>query len=1652
MYAQDFVLPKPGTMVSLSPAAKPTVLRAITVHPENPFLFDFIVEPQKGSAKDQAQTLALKVESEKLIRYFLASLAMPEEDLWVNLSPYEKDRIIPESFGKTEMGRDLLAQDYLLKQITASLIYPEGETGKAFWEKIYAKAQALYGRTDIPVNTFNKVWIMPDIAKVYEKGQTCFIVKSSLKVMLESDYLSQKKNTFASSPNVLVGDPDRAWQKQVIREVIIPVLEKEINEGANFAPLRQVYNSLVLATWFKQKMKQGLLGQKYINQRKVKGVDLIQGKDNQEIYEQYLMAFKKGAYNYIKEEVDPLTQEIIPRKYFSGGYAGAPSLAMATPDEATQARSLMEDGAMTARVALQNEKGTDQAVRVAARPKDPRINAIKQQLSHISVEEILLRKKARLSLLSLKERLKNGMGLSEIKEFLLGGFVTADNILVISPEIERLMFQDKETSKNIMDLFEVMNKKGISWRLSSDVVDRLKEGARFGYNTGNLEDLTMLRVLMGGDWFKEEDRKEIEEILVSKKVFIEEWFNDGPRSDQLLGVSILEEFMLIGILDQGEINSWLPKILKLVLNNTYSGDLDDLKWQYGDPQRDNLRRKAIVVLEAIAERNYKWQINDEEFAKVEALIKGNYNIDNQEAGIDLLSIIIRAGWLGNREFSKELLKNISSILVEGGMREKAAGVSVLLREQGYSSVVTDGFKKGLERYGILYVNGASSINEKVFRSLDAIHFIGGLKYLLSSLMLTETDLDILFEQVSKLLLSKDEELQHKARVFMAHIPYDVKKGKRNFSKRAIKAYVTAALTKGFFDDHSNREFLMKLIQDGFLGEDDIKIMQGLFLEKSVIPKMTDAEIIRLIDIFKYTGDIDSPESYERFVRAMDAWAGELAESNIIDGLRLAVRMKKISREEGVKLLYKVFMPSDDQTKAYRELTASNDNQYKELISNLDVFIENGFQLRIFDKQELLKFVSLFEKKAVDDEANAQRWIKLINQISVQSIDDEVYQAAYDSLVWLANQGFAYAEQLLEGQVRSMVDRLKPNGQRGLTVKERVLINAIQNSRRQASLMPLLTDARINIEDRFLILKVLAQKNYIDPEYINLDRESAPQVFKWVDQIYQEFEVVPSYGFLDECRSSGGGCIEKIKAVKPKLEEIVKTKDYRGLIRALSDYEDMMLAYYLLYPSLWKYQGVAPMTYKRFKDSILEVGQLLSAQVDIKQDLVGAYQKAGLTQEKAQEIVDLLMKGDMPIKKDDPIRQKLDGKGIWIGKDEQESNSLRKKQARESFDDLRHNFSRLIERQEQLKGNERWFKSKDGKWLWEMDLEETDVHLGVMLDVVKKGEALPSLIGRLAKELDMSKLLDVLWRQMLLDADLDEVDQLVDLVGHIHMAWENYHIASSWLNNQKIYVKPIYKFDLMQFLRFADGGHCCLTSDPKIGGQFGNAWQHVLEYMADAPHFFWQVVTEDGQQVGWYENWMGIDQETGKPMVGTELLYLAPAYQQGHIQEGVLSAVREVLLNQGIEWIGQLVPVIRPSNALIPPISFVHKGSEIKKLQSVMTGGYIYEDRIIPTNQKTVQPFSVDPKKVQVIDHQDHASRAMAAQLVTRNLGGIDFNPNNIKLDVARDSAMTGSLIQALPTGRHDSGDDIHDWSNIEISSLSPFIIEMKPANLQALLN
>ncbi|MBF0478800.1 MAG: response regulator [Candidatus Omnitrophica bacterium] len=287
----------PAVMPLLAPAnIEVPLLKGLRIDPASPLKIDFILE----AGKSEQNANYLKIESNRLIKYFLAGLTVPANELWVNLNPKEPNRITSEKFGQTEMGRDLLAQDYVLKQLSASLLNPDNETGRKFWDGVYKNVSSPLrgeGRVrglDIPIGILSKVWIVPGEAVVVEKENAAYVKSAKLKVLFEG-----------------------AENTQLIKQLILPAIEKQVNEGSEFSLLRQIYHSLILATWMKRKI--GLLQKNYINQNKISGIDVADKQAKQKIYAQYLKAFTDGLHKFIKEEYDPQTRQIVARQYFTGG-------------------------------------------------------------------------------------------------------------------------------------------------------------------------------------------------------------------------------------------------------------------------------------------------------------------------------------------------------------------------------------------------------------------------------------------------------------------------------------------------------------------------------------------------------------------------------------------------------------------------------------------------------------------------------------------------------------------------------------------------------------------------------------------------------------------------------------------------------------------------------------------------------------------------------------------------------------------------------------------------------------------------------------------------------------------------------------------------------------------------------------------------------------------------------------------------------------------------------------------------------------------------------------------------------------------------------------------------------------------------------------
>lgn len=294
-------LPQPGSLVSLSAPLKPTLLKGITLDPDQPFQFDFLIEA--GDESDSEEQL--KTSSEQFAHYFLAALALPEDQLWVNLAPQESGRIMHDDMAQTQAGRVMLEQDYLLKQLTASLMHPDHPSGKRLWQRLYEQVYVHGGHIEGALDDLHKIWIKPDKARVFEGNQTAYIVESRLKVELGRHDTSG-----------MMADNERT---HLLKEIILPIVEEEVNTGAHFAPLRQLYHAIILASWYKQHLKQAILTQVYADQSQAQGIQLEPLDLRDAIYNQYMEAFRTGAVDLIKEEYDPKHNAVIPRRYFAGG-------------------------------------------------------------------------------------------------------------------------------------------------------------------------------------------------------------------------------------------------------------------------------------------------------------------------------------------------------------------------------------------------------------------------------------------------------------------------------------------------------------------------------------------------------------------------------------------------------------------------------------------------------------------------------------------------------------------------------------------------------------------------------------------------------------------------------------------------------------------------------------------------------------------------------------------------------------------------------------------------------------------------------------------------------------------------------------------------------------------------------------------------------------------------------------------------------------------------------------------------------------------------------------------------------------------------------------------------------------------------------------
>jgi hypothetical protein len=259
----------------------------------------------------------------RLGRYLNTFLVLNGENLHVNLTPTEPYCGLPELLRHTDLGRDMLAQDVVLKHYTASQMHPSTPHGRSFWDRV----NALTSKNRNFESCF-RVWIVPGNVAVREEtvgdhGRIA-IEKLGLEVLCEEDYDTLRR--FRESQLVRLAVPQSPELDdavvQLFKELILPTIQSEVSLGPRFGLLRQILSVLVVAKWIMQSqlgaaLKQsGFIGS---NAPDRFGLNTVDDRVLDSMKSTYMQMFGAGVWQYTSVKVDPANGSVDKRLYIAGG-------------------------------------------------------------------------------------------------------------------------------------------------------------------------------------------------------------------------------------------------------------------------------------------------------------------------------------------------------------------------------------------------------------------------------------------------------------------------------------------------------------------------------------------------------------------------------------------------------------------------------------------------------------------------------------------------------------------------------------------------------------------------------------------------------------------------------------------------------------------------------------------------------------------------------------------------------------------------------------------------------------------------------------------------------------------------------------------------------------------------------------------------------------------------------------------------------------------------------------------------------------------------------------------------------------------------------------------------------------------------------------
>lgn len=201
-------------------------------------------------------TIQLSASAALASTAFFVLLAVPDEDIWVNLHPAEPNRITSPSLAQTEVGRIMLEADLQLKRDAGQLMRSEPyRTAEQQLVRSVAFRQIGMNPTNLTWGSTGRVEISSATGRVFahETDSAVSIDGLILDVVyeLKTIRISVGRSSVVSQ-SLTIPEAARDQFVEIIERLVRPELIRRVNQAPEYERLRQVFSARALVDWYKR--------------------------------------------------------------------------------------------------------------------------------------------------------------------------------------------------------------------------------------------------------------------------------------------------------------------------------------------------------------------------------------------------------------------------------------------------------------------------------------------------------------------------------------------------------------------------------------------------------------------------------------------------------------------------------------------------------------------------------------------------------------------------------------------------------------------------------------------------------------------------------------------------------------------------------------------------------------------------------------------------------------------------------------------------------------------------------------------------------------------------------------------------------------------------------------------------------------------------------------------------------------------------------------------------------------------------------------------------------------------------------------------------------------------------------------------------------